>query len=183
MDSGDLSVSAAAALAGSQGMQALIDDATTIYVRDDGPNAEPRYRVRFHFDPNSITMASGNTHFIFKGFAGTTTEVLRMEFRQSAGVYQIRASLLNDGSTWIYTNWLTISDAAHFIEFDWRAATAAGANKGGPTLWVDGTPQAEGSGVENTGDFWGLWSPRVGKRRAIRIRRKRSTVLCWGREQ
>src|SRR3990172_4070962 len=31
IDSGDLSVSAAAALAGSQGMQAVIDDATTIY--------------------------------------------------------------------------------------------------------------------------------------------------------
>ena len=77
----------------------MIDDANTIYVRDDSPNAEPRYRVRFYFDPNSISMASGNTHFIFKGFMGTTTEVLRMEFRQSSGAYQLRASLLNDSST------------------------------------------------------------------------------------
>ena len=99
-DLGDLSVSATAALVGSQGMQAVIDDAVSIYVNDDTPNAEPRYRARFYFDPNSITMASGDAHFIFKGFAGTATEVLQVEFRNSAGAYQIRAKLLNDSSAW-----------------------------------------------------------------------------------
>jgi len=148
-DGSDLSVSAGAALAGSQGMQAVIDDATTIYVRDDAPNAEPRYRVRFYFDPNSIPMASGNTHYIFKGFMGTATEVLRMEFSKSSGAYQLRASLLNDGSAWTYTSWFTISDAAHFIEFDWRASTGAGANNGGLTLWIDGAQQTDITGVDN----------------------------------
>jgi len=148
-DGNDLSVSAGAALAGSRGMQALIDDSTTIYVRDDGPNAEPRYRARFGFDPNSISMASGNTHYIFKGFMGTATEVLQMEFRQSSGAYQLRASLLNDSSVWIYTDWFTISDASHFIEFDWRAATSQGANNGGLTLWIDGAQQTDMTGVDN----------------------------------
>ena len=41
-------------------MQVLIDDANAIYVTDDRPTAEPRYRARFYFDPNSITMASGD---------------------------------------------------------------------------------------------------------------------------
>ncbi|HZM20889.1 MAG TPA: right-handed parallel beta-helix repeat-containing protein, partial [Anaerolineales bacterium] len=50
-DLGDLSVSTMAALIGSQGMQAVIDDNTTIYATDDTPNAEPRYRARFYFDP------------------------------------------------------------------------------------------------------------------------------------
>src|SRR5688572_15383634 len=145
-DGSDLSVSTSAALSGTQGMQALIDDSTTIYVRDDSPNAEPRYRMRFYFDPNSISMASGNTHFIFKGFMGTVTEVLRMEFRQSSGAYQINASLLNDGSAWIYTNWFTISDAAHFIELDWQAATAA---NGSLTLWIDGVQQPGLTGIDN----------------------------------
>src|SRR5215216_1845780 len=149
IDNGDLSVNAAAALTGSQGMQAVIDDANTIYVRDDGPNAEPRYRARFYFDPNSISMTSGNTHFIFKGFMGTTTEVVRIEFRQSSGAYQLRASLLNDSSAWIYTDWFTISDASHFIEFDWRASTGRGANNGGLTLWIDGTQQTDLTGVDN----------------------------------
>jgi calcineurin-like phosphoesterase family protein len=148
-DSGDLSVSGAAALIGSNGLRAVIDDNNSIYVTDDRPTAEPRYRARFYFDPNSIGMASGDAHFIFKGFIGTSTEVLQVEFRRSSGAYQLRARLLNDGSSSINTNWFTISDASHFIELDWRAATAAGANNGGMTLWIDGTQQADLTGVDN----------------------------------
>ena len=124
-------------------MQAVIDDANAIYVTDDGPTAEPRYRARFYFDPNSIPMASGDAHYIFKGFMGASTEVLRVEFRQSAGTYQIRASLLDDGTTFINSSFFTISDAPHFVEVDWRAATAPGANNGGLTLWIDGIQQAD----------------------------------------
>jgi pectate lyase len=149
IDNGDLSVSAAAALAGSRGLHAVLDDNNMVYVRDDSPNAEPRYRARFYFDPNSITMASGNAHFIFKGFAGKSREVLQMDFRQSSGAYQLRAGLLNDGSAWTYTTWLNISDASHFIEFDWRASTGAGANNGGLTVWIDGAQQADLTGVDN----------------------------------
>ena len=130
-------------------MRAVIDDNNSIYVTDDRPAAERRYRARFYFDPNSIPMVSGNAHFILKGFAGTATEILLMEFRQSAGAYQIRTSLVNDASTWTHTNWFTISDASHFIEFDWWAATAVGANNGGLTLWIDGAQQANLTTVDN----------------------------------
>ena len=148
-DLGDLSASAASALIGNQGMQAVIDDNNTIYATDDSPNAEPRYRARFYFDPNSIPMLSGDTHFIFKGFMGTSTEVLRMEFRRSAGLYQLRIALLDDGSTWINSNWFTISDASHSIELDWRVSSAVGANNGGLTFWIDGIQQANLTGVDN----------------------------------
>lgn len=149
IDLGDLSVSPSAALIGTQGMQAVIDDTNTIYVTDDQPNAESHYRARFYFDPNSILMTSGDTHFIFKGFVGTSTEVLRMEFRQSAGAYQLRASLLDDGTTWISTSWFAISDAPHALELDWQAASGVSANNGSLALWIDGTQQASLSGVDN----------------------------------
>ena len=149
VDGGDLSVSTAAALSGSRSIQAVIDDNNALYVRDDSPNAELRYRARFYFDPNAIQMTSGNKHFIFKGFVGTSTEVLQIEFGQTSGVYQFRVGLINDGSTWTYTNWFNLSDASHFIELDWRAATGAGANNGGLTLWIDGTQQANLTGVDN----------------------------------
>ena len=145
---GDLSVSSAAALVGSQGLQAVINDTSAIYLTDDTPDAEPRYRARFYFDPNSISMASGDAHFIFKGFTGAT-QILQVKFRNFSGVYQLRANLLNDSSNWVITNWFTISDAPHFIELDWRAATAMGANDGGLTLWIDGTQQADLTGVDN----------------------------------
>jgi len=149
IDGGDLSVSAGAALVGSKGLQALIDDNNSIYVTDDTPNAEPRYRARFYFDPNSISMVSGDAHNIFFGYAGTSTAVLRGAFRFSSGAYQVRFGLLNDSGTWLNTSWFTISDASHAIEIDWRAATAAGANNGGLTLWIDGTQKEDLTGVDN----------------------------------
>src|SRR5688572_9476730 len=159
-DAGDLSASPASALVGSQGMQATIDDSNTIYVTDDSPNAEAGYRVRFYFDPNSISMASGDAHFIFKGFSGLSTDVLQLELRNSAGSYQIRAKILNDGSAFVVTNWFTINDASHYIELDWQAATAAGANNGGVTLWVDGIQQQDLTGVDN--DTWRIDRARLG---------------------
>ena len=146
---GDLSVSAAAALVGSQGMQALIDDNNANYVNDDSPNAEPRYRARFYFDPNSIPMASGDAHMIFKGFVGTSTEVFKVEFRKFGVDYQIQVSIADDGSNFISSSFFTISDAVHFIELDWWAATAVGANNGGLTLWIDGVQKAVLTGIDN----------------------------------
>jgi hypothetical protein len=92
---------------------------------------------------------SGDTHFIFRGYSGTSTIALRVQFRFSSGVYQVRAGLVSDGSTWANSSWLTISDAPHAIELDWRAATGVGANNGGLTLWLDGTQQANLVGVDN----------------------------------
>ena len=148
-DLGDLSASAASALVGSQGMQAVIDDNNTIYVTDDSPNAEARYRARFYFDPNSIAMASGDNHFIFSGYTGASTLVLRVQFRFSNGNYQLRATLQNDASTWTNTSWFTITNGSHFIEMDWRAATAVGANNGGLTFWIDGAQLANLNTIDN----------------------------------
>ena len=145
---GDLSVSPAAALVGANGMQALINDTTAMYVEDKTPNLEPRYRARFYFDPNSVTMASGDMHTIFYGFSGSTS-VLRVDFRNNAGAYQVMMRVLDNASTWTATAWYTISDGPHAIEFDWQAATGAGANDGSLTLWLDGVQQASLTGINN----------------------------------
>ena len=145
----DLSVSTAAALVGNNGLQVVIDDNTAIYVIDDQPTAEPRYRARFYLKPNSIPMTSGDTHVVFLGYSGTSTAVLRVQFRFMNGSYRIRASLRNDRATWINTQWFIISDSTHFIELDWQASTGPGAHNGGLTLWVDGSPHANLTGVDN----------------------------------
>lgn len=120
-----------------------------MYVTDDTPNAEPHYRARFYFDPTSISMRSGNAHYIFYGYSGTSTVVLRIEFRYYLSSYQLRAGLVNDGTTWKTSSWFTISDAPHYVEIDWKAATAAGANNGYLALWIDGTQRANLTGVDN----------------------------------
>jgi hypothetical protein len=146
---GDLSASTAVAIAGVFGLQALLDDNNPIYVTDNRPNAELRYRARFYFDPNSIPMSSGDTHYIFQGLMGTSTVVVRIEFRRNQGNYQVRAALVSDSGGFTNTAWVTISDASHFLEIDWRAATAPGANNGGLTLWVDGGQLANLTGIDN----------------------------------
>lgn len=148
VDGGDLSVSPTAALVGSSGMQALLDDITSIYVTDEWPDAEVSYRARFYFDPNSITMANNNSHYIFYGYhvtSGSSPGVLRIEFRFSSGSYQLRAATLNDSGSWINTAWFSITDAPHSVELYWRAA----ANNGGLTLWIDGVQTADVIGIDN----------------------------------
>jgi hypothetical protein len=146
---GDLSVKPAAALVGSQGLQAVINGTNAIYLTDNKPTAESRYRARFYFDPNSIVMANGHRHFIFKGFSDTSRDLLRVEYRFSDGAYQLRTALLNDGTTWRNSSWFRISDATHAIELDWRAATAAGTNNGSLAFWIDGVQKANLTGVDN----------------------------------
>jgi hypothetical protein len=148
-DSGDLGVASAAALKGSRGLRAVIDDNKTIYVTGDQPNAEPRYRARFYFDPNSIKMASGDAFLLLNGYKGTSTASLAVEFRQYSGAYQVRARLLNDSYAWKATSWLALSNSSHYIELDWRAASGVGANNGGLKLWIDGVQKAILSGVDN----------------------------------
>ena len=151
----NLRVTATAALAGSsQGMAALMANNIGMYITDQRPNAEPRYRTRFYFDPNTITMTSGDAHFIFYGYQGTTTVVLRIEFRRLNSSYQLRFAALNDtpttgAATWRTSSYVTISDAPHFLELDWQAATAAGANNGSLTFWIDGIQRTPLTGLDN----------------------------------
>jgi hypothetical protein len=148
----------------SHGMQALINDTTAIYVRDDTPNAEAVYNARFYFDPNSITMTSGANHFIFYGYSGSKA-VLRVQFRFSNGAYQIRAGLQNNGSSWTDTSYMAISDAPHAIEVNWKAATGSGANNGTLTFWIDGAQVGSVSGIAN--DTHKIDSIRLGAVNAI----------------
>jgi hypothetical protein len=149
-DAGNLSVSGSAALAGSQGMQAFINDNNSIYVTDETPASELRYRARFYFDPNSISMLSGDVHNIFTAYSGNTLLAShRVVFRYYNGAYQLRAGLIDDSSVWHNSNWFTISDAPHFVEFDWMAASGVGTNDGYMTFWIDGSQVANLTGVNN----------------------------------
>ncbi len=129
-------------------MKAVINDNTNIYVTDWNPFEETHYRARFYFDPNSIVMASGNAHYIFYALNRDNVVIAYIEL-QYAGAYQVRAAAALDSSYFSTTSWVTISDVAHYIEIDWQAATAVGANNGVLTFWVDGTQQGNFTNVDN----------------------------------
>ena len=151
----NLRITATAALANSvQGLAAAITTNTGMYLTDQRPVAEPRYRARFYFDPNAILMTNGNAHFLFYGYQGTTSVVLRIEFRRFNDTYQLRAAALNDApptgaATWRTTSYVIISDAPHYLELDWQAATAPGANNGSLTFWIDGVQRPSLTGLDN----------------------------------
>jgi len=157
---GGLTVSPAAALAGSFGLQAQLNG-STMYVNDASPNAEPHYRARFYFDPNSVSMTSGDYMYILQGYTGTgTASILRIELKNSSGVYQVRARAMDNSSTRKNTAYFTLSDAPHTLEVEWGAASGPGVADGYLNFWVDGVQQGSVTGIAN--DTHRMESVRLG---------------------
>ena len=61
----------------------------------------------------------------------------------------MRARIRTDAGSDLSTGDYAISDAAHFVEVDWAAATSAGANDGYLSLWLDGVLQETKSSIDN----------------------------------
>ena len=144
-----LSFPTTAAYNSNCGMAVNITSNSPAYVRDDTPNAETRYRARFYFNPNGIVMGKGDSHVIFGAYSTAGNNMLVVELRRNGSSFQIRAGSLNDRGKWSDTGWSTILSGWNAIEFDWRAATAAGANNGGLTLWLNGAQVAYLTGIDN----------------------------------
>jgi hypothetical protein len=130
-------------------LQAVIDDNHSMYVEDRSPSNETHYRTRFYINPNSLSMRSGNSFYIFVGYNSAGTNLMRVEFSYSRGNYRLRAGLIRDNNTWVYSTWYTISDVPHSVELDWQAATVARANNGYLILWIDGTQCENLSAIDN----------------------------------
>jgi hypothetical protein len=75
--------------------------------------------------------------------------VARIALRFSAGDYQVQAQVVNDGSTWSSSPWVTLTDGPHSLEIDWKASSAAGANNGVLTFWVDGVQKGSFTTIDN----------------------------------
>ena len=149
IDQGDLSVSSGAALGGSFGLDAMIDDNRSLYVLDTTPGSEGAYAARFYFDPNSIAMASGNAHLLFKTMDGASRSVYQIELRSYQGDYQIRSQALKDSGSATSTSWFRLHDDVHAIETIWQASSADGASDGSLALWLDGELAASLAGLDN----------------------------------
>jgi RHS repeat-associated protein len=131
-DAGDLSASDSADYWGLYGMKAVIDDTAALYVQDDTPNNETQYRARFYFNPNSLTMASGDILELFTG-RNASNDVLRIQMQKSGATYQIRTGLWNDAGTWTDTSWYNINNSWNAVEIHYQAFVYTGSL----TLWLD----------------------------------------------
>jgi len=149
---GRLAVAAAAALDGAFGLSANVTDTNALYVQDDTPAAETRYRSRFLLDPNGFLPGPGTgavTVRVFNAFQGTSTRMITIVLRRRQGQYAVQAQAVLDNGTVVSTPFANVTDAPHAIEFDWRRATAAGTNDGSLQLWIDGGAAATLGGLDN----------------------------------
>jgi hypothetical protein len=144
-DSGDLSVTNAAALAGSFGLQALLDDNTNLFVTDETPNAEASYRASFRLDPNSITMTNGDAFDLLVLITGTgSTNIARVLLRRNSGEYQLYFLVFNNSGSMSSSANLPITDAPQLVQFDWRdnstsTGSAALSVNGGTPVTITGS--------------------------------------------
>ena len=150
INGGDLVVTTNTALVGNYGLSATISSNTGMYVEANQPGSEAHYRARFYFDVNSISMAADDLHVLFYGYANASTPMLRIELRRSStGKYQLRPGIWNNSGSWMVASYTEISDAPHVVEFDYQAASGAGANNGYLTFWIDGVQKVSLIGLDN----------------------------------
>jgi hypothetical protein len=149
----DLTVTGAAALDGTgSGLRAFVDDTAALYVVDESPAAEERYRARFYLDPNGFDPgeAAGKLRVrIFIAFNGASQRMATIVLRRLGGAYSVMGRVRRDDGTRSDTGFFAITDAPHFIEFDWWRASGPGANNGSFALRVDDVPVATLSGIDN----------------------------------
>jgi len=150
-DSGDLTVSSAAALGGSgYGVSATIDDGNAIYGYESVTTANA-IRYRFYIDPNSLTMADGDSfssHYTKQdGGSYSTVDVVALEYT-TAGGYRLRFGW-NDDAGWNGEDTCAISDAPHYVEILMQRASNSTSSDGSYEWWVDGASQGATTSLDN----------------------------------
>jgi hypothetical protein len=153
--SGDLSASASSALAGTAtGVRAVVNDTGALYVRDDTPSGEGRYRARFYFDPDGFDPGEAQGHRrtrIFIAFDESPVKRhVAVVLRRVSGQYGVEARARVDDNSQIDTGFFDVTDAPHFIELDWRQATDAVSNDGSLEMWIDGVSVSTLTSLSNS---------------------------------
>jgi hypothetical protein len=127
---GDLTVSGAAALAGtSAGLQAVVNDTNPLFVQDDTPDGENRYRARFYFDTNGFDPGEANGRRrvrLFIAFDGNNRRVITIVLRRLNGAYSVMGRVRLSDGTRANTPFVPIADGPHFVEFLWARAGTPG---------------------------------------------------------
>ena len=135
--SGRLSVTSAAGLAGSFGLQARIVNASQMYVADATPSAAASFAVGFQFDPNSVVLGS-KTHDVLRASSASGAVAVKVQLRAGTGGYQVRVGTRLANGSMRYSSWTALSDASHSIQISWVAASSSAVANGSLSWSIDG---------------------------------------------
>lgn len=148
-DSGDLSQSESAALAGSAGgLLCTIDDQNAIYGEKTFTElSNGAYRFRFYVDPNGLTMASADGFVCAWLLNGSSNRALII-FHYDGSNYDVFLRVYDDAVSTNDTAYYDISDSEHYIECRITYASSAEASDGTAELFIDGVSQEELTGLD-----------------------------------
>ncbi len=151
-DGGDLSVDAAAALAGTGfGLSLLIDDTTGLRARKDftALSTQTDFRTRIYIDPNSLTMATDDI-FPFLAMTDRTNfhDVIILYLKYDGSTYQIEFEAYNDGGVFDASSIEDITDAPHYVEIHLAKASTDAASDGELKCYIDGSLEATLSNID-----------------------------------
>jgi hypothetical protein len=142
LDGGDVSIDAAAGLAGTgKGLNVLIDDVNSKYVYKNLRKNYPYLRCRFYFDPNSVSFVSDFSLAYVQQFEGDWAMSILLKMNWSGSAYRLYTVVFEDGGSSHLGAYKTITDAPHYIEFCLTRATTNSSNDGIFQWWIDGVLQ------------------------------------------
>jgi hypothetical protein len=169
-DGGDLSVSIDGGMAPldngfNYGLQAFVNDRNALYVEDQAPDNELRYRVKFFVDPHTFDPGEAGGRFRVRILLGFDIDpTLRRQFavvlRRIGGQYSLMVRTTRANGTRANTSFFPLTPGPHSIELDWQRAGAAGVADGTMTLWIDDELKQVVSGLD-TG-LYGIDQVRLG---------------------
>ena len=146
----DLSAAGAAAIHGSYGMQAVIDDTTAIYGQISIGNNVEYIFARWYFDPNSITMGDGERFAIAYFFgSGTPSPISEIDLYRTGGAYYIRCYACEEDGGTDYVGQYAISDAVHSIEVQLTRATDSATADGEIHVLIDNVDRVSRTDLDN----------------------------------
>jgi hypothetical protein len=154
-DGGDLVVSGPAAMKfTSAGLAGLVDDTASLYVEDDTPVDENRYRARFYVDTNGFDPGeSGGAHrtrtfIVFE--EAPTRRLAAIVIKRLGSVYSVMGRARLDDDSQADTGFFDIGPGGHVIELDWRQSSGPDANDGSFQLWIDGVSRSTLVNLDNS---------------------------------
>jgi hypothetical protein len=131
----------------------VVDDTAGLYVQDDTPEDEDRYRARFYFDPNGFDPGETLAHRrvrVFIAFSETPVRrVAAIVLRRLGGAYSLMVRARLDDDTQADTTFVPITDGPHVVEIELRRSSGPDALDGGLHVWIDGVLAGQLSALDN----------------------------------
>ena len=161
---GNASITAVSAMDGSSnGVSLIIDDTNSVLLEKNfTPPSSDELRLRFYFDPNSITIPSGSTSdfLLSVSLVSSGLDTISATVYWDSDLYKLKASHVwgSDGepSAINYFTDVTLTDEPHCIDIRIVRESSDGANDGVFQLFLDGVSQNNATGESNYNGFAAL---------------------------